>query len=400
MSSIKFILVGLLLSISSRGGHAAEPKIQSRFFKADFVKQAKGYRPLRASFGSKLDTVKVMPEDLEEPKVGEFSFGDRSWLFVIDEPKDQPARLFVDTNGDGDLTNDPEPEYSLDEERGSVSHKGYAKLQWDQDQLVQIGMYRFDPAKQNRESLKNAIMYYADFGYVHTLTMDGKTYTEVSTGPTSSRQGFRVDRDGNDDIHQKLEVIRVGTPFNFTGTTYVLSLTNGKLSIDEASEPIEKTPLPLDLSVGQPAVEFSSKTMEGKEVNFPSDYKGKIVLLDFWATWCGPCIGEFPHLKEAQDEWGDKGFSILSVNLDREGRGDRLKETMERHEVQWDLIYEGEAIGGRLASIYDITSIPFVLLVDGDTGKIMATRRQLRGARLSESIAKALGEKSGSSSKD
>jgi thiol-disulfide isomerase/thioredoxin len=152
-------------------------------------------------------------------------------------------------------------------------------------------------------------------------------------------------------------------------------------------------PLPLDFSVGRPVAKFAAKTTAGKAINFPGDYKGKIVLLDFWATWCTPCIYEFPHIREAQAKWGDKGFEVLSVSVDRKGQLEKLQKIMASQKVEWDLIYEGDGINAPLPAKYEVTSVPFALLVDGDTGKILATRKQLRGKGLSELIGKHLKQK-------
>jgi thiol-disulfide isomerase/thioredoxin len=80
---------------------------------------------------------------------------------------------------------------------------------------------------------------------------------------------------------------------------------------DGASEPRSA------VAKGQKAPAFQTKTVDGKTVNFPADYKGKLVLLDFWATWCPPCRAELPNVISAYNQYHDKGFEIVSVSLDQ-----------------------------------------------------------------------------------
>ena len=87
--------------------------------------------------------------------------------------------------------------------------------------------------------------------------------------------------------------------------------------------------------VGQKAPPFHLKPINGKLVNFPDDYKGKIVLLDFWATWCGPCCEELPNVVAAYQKYHDKGFDIVSVSLDDAGQGPQLLQFMKDHDMTW-----------------------------------------------------------------
>jgi thiol-disulfide isomerase/thioredoxin len=136
--------------------------------------------------------------------------------------------------------------------------------------------------------------------------------------------------------------------------------------------------------------------MDGEKVTFPGSFAGKVVMLDFWATWCGPCIAEIPNMKVAYEEWHDKGFEILGISLDREGEEEKVKKFLEARELPWPQVYEGKAWDVEIARTYDVSGIPFVLLVDGDSGKILGTSRQLRGEGLSEFIGKQLEKKESS----
>src|SRR5262249_47973514 len=94
---------------------------------------------------------------------------------------------------------------------------------------------------------------------------------------------------------------------------------------------------------GQKAFPFRATTIDGRNVNFPGDYKGKVVLLDFWATWCGPCRKEVPKLVATYNEYHAKGFEVLGVSLDHAKHGPELVQFLKDNSMTWPQIYDGGA---------------------------------------------------------
>ena len=136
------------------------------------------------------------------------------------------------------------------------------------------------------------------------------------------------------------------------------------------------------VTIGYPAINFTLQDMNGKNVSL-SSFKGKYVLVDFWASWCGPCRGENPAVVAAYQKYKDKGFDILGVSLDQ--NKDKWKQAIEKDNLTWTHVSDLKGWQSDVAHKYSVTSIPFNVLLDKD-GKILA--KALRGAALEAELAK------------
>jgi len=141
-----------------------------------------------------------------------------------------------------------------------------------------------------------------------------------------------------------------------------------------------------NLKAGSDPVAFTAKDLEGKSVS-PADYKGKVLLIDFWATWCGPCMKELPNVLAAYEEYHTQGFEILGVSLDRENDLEKLKSTIKDQNMNWRHIFDGKYWQAEIAVLHDIQSIPATILI-GKDGKVVGLN--LRGDKLGPAIKEAL----------
>lgn len=135
-----------------------------------------------------------------------------------------------------------------------------------------------------------------------------------------------------------------------------------------------------DLGIGSQSVELSLPDASGNIVNL-SSLAGKYVLIDFWASWCGPCRRESPFLRAAYEQFQDKGFEIYGVSIDNDTT--KWKEAMAQDQMTWIGVHATGAFDSQAAMIYGVKYIPFNYLIDRE-GKVIAMH--LRGEKLIETL--------------
>ncbi len=139
-------------------------------------------------------------------------------------------------------------------------------------------------------------------------------------------------------------------------------------------------------AVGQKFTDFEMQTPEGKTVKL-SDYvgKGKVVLVDFWASWCGPCRREMPNLVDAYAKYKKKNFEIVGVSLDQSA--DARKDAIKKLNITWPQMSDLKYWNCEGAQLYAVSSIPHTVLIDGE-GTILA--RGLHGDEIQKKLAEVL----------
>jgi thiol-disulfide isomerase/thioredoxin len=137
-------------------------------------------------------------------------------------------------------------------------------------------------------------------------------------------------------------------------------------------------------ALGKP-LELSFTALDGREVKL-SDYKGKVVLVDFWATWCGPCVAELPNVLKTYEELHPKGFEIVGISFDNSKEA--LQKFVKEKNMPWPQYFDGKAWGNKFGQEFGITAIPTMWLVDKKGVLVDMNAR----ANLADKVRKLLAE--------
>lgn len=143
---------------------------------------------------------------------------------------------------------------------------------------------------------------------------------------------------------------------------------------------------------GIAAPAFSIKSLEDpKKIFTNASFTGKYLLIDFWATWCGPCRAEMPHLHAVYEKFKGKGLQVLSLSFDQKIEDIAPYRADPTHAMPWNHAFVEDGFRSPLAEAYGVRGIPKPILV-GPDGKILATENDLRGDNLDKTLEKFLGK--------
>jgi thiol-disulfide isomerase/thioredoxin len=140
------------------------------------------------------------------------------------------------------------------------------------------------------------------------------------------------------------------------------------------------------LRIGGDPIPFEVTDLDGKTLSLEK-LKGKVVLIDFWATWCGPCKVEMPNVIKLHKKYNEKGFEIVGISLDRDKAA--LENYIRTNKMEWPQHFDGAGWQNGVATKYKVRSIPATYLIDRK-GKIRY--RSLRGTALEEAVAELVDE--------
>jgi len=377
----------------------------------------------------RVDLVSARPAHVKAPPAGAAT-GWASWSFgpkdatttitvALQEESGVLKHVWADVNGDADLTNDPEVAFQPVRTATNDIMYHWGLLKTANKSLhsgpVQLKFVRYGSSEaQRRRMPADQLVVSADYGLIGNVMVGTQPYRalivdgEASGDFTHPRQGARnqIFVDGNlNGRFDDQERFEIGDTMNAGDTAFVVEQVsaNGRevrLAAANKQAPRIRAPEGSAIGGGGMARSFVAKAMDGVDVKFPQDFKGKLVLLDFWATWCGPCKREVPHLVKAYKKYHEHGFDILGVSSDRSNDGQKLRDYCRQNDMPWRQIFPG---GRKIGGLWNISAIPRMFLVDGDTGEIVASGTALRNGSIgldkivAAAIEKKFGKKVGGS---
>jgi thiol-disulfide isomerase/thioredoxin len=318
------------------------------------------------------------------PMYATLTLADSTYALVIDR-NGSDAKLYVDANGDNEL-----------------APVDWAQQLWDGGYLASAS-FEIPTESGTRvyrlflvwnPTTPTAIIYFRDNYMSGQIELGAVTY-EIAVIDENSDGVFDdldhdqllidIDQDGEllatSDSHERYWL---DAPFNVDGTVYAatsVSPDGSEIMIDK-SDAWVNTKVPL--TIGFPAPDFSVVDADGNDLSL-SSLQGKIVLLDFWASWCAPCRDELPNVEQALKDYADSGLVVIGINLDRnEGA---FTGAVSYFGLTYRQVFDGA--DGDVSSLYRVSGIPMSYLIDRD-GTIRG--KSLRGDDLKQAIEELLNQ--------
>ena len=393
-----------------------------------------GYMPTPASLvAAKPAGVIKEPVYTGTPRYGILRFGNgpKSDTLVALDITEDGSRLYIDSNQNGDLSDDGTGEWDVVREISGANvefatrpvHVSWGNLA-EEGEGGEYRIFIFRRPETNGFSYATISGREGKAEFGETPEADGKDYAFVlkehtndglftvpAKGDLTRRMvELCVDLDGDgtfkglmskegDKEFRSPERFNLADPFRIDGQWYIArpSISGGELTItavpspgsDVASlqKPVEVRPL---LEPGVPAPAFTVETPEGKPLSL-ADFKGRVVILDFWATWCGPCLSSMPGLEKLYQKVKDQNVEVLSLNVydDKDSFAEWVaanRGTKYNFTFAFDPAEKGsaESVAGQK---YNVPGLPTLYLIDRE-GKVAAAFVGAQEAKLIEALAK------------
>lgn len=265
-----------------------------------------------------------------------------------------------------------------------VNYKKVEKLDKSNEKALFIAQRDKDTVALNKISKgKQAAIKDMEEGMVKFIKDNPKAYININALAYVNQMGFRKPEeikalyDGFDESLKK-------TPQGKQIADYFKKMDEMKKA-QPAPEPQPQAEAPVTgAKVGEAAPEFAAPTPDGKQLSL-KQARGKVTIIDFWASWCPPCRAENPHVVEVYNKYHTKGLNIIGVSLDK--KADAWKKAIADDKLTWSHVSNLQYWNEPIAKQYGVEQVPTTFILDND-GKIVA--KDLRGAALEAKVKELL----------
>ena len=353
------------------------------------VKARLGYFPVQIKLtDSKPKQITKEPEYRSKPKYGIIHLGNgpkSDFVFALDEPKNADFKIYIDKNRNGDLTDDGDGAWNTKRTKGRVMYGvmdvtlrasyGTANHETSSSDYT-LGIYRFPDLP--------SLITYRETARKGRVVLDGKAHHAIlvendadgvydKVAPTPSKKSdarpLWLLVDLNDD--GKLVSVDARSPFKLAGKAYEAKVSPDgfNLTLSPTTKPVAEAPkapppAPL-LKTGTPAPKFVAEKWGGGNLSL-SDYQGKVVILDFWATWCGPCQKSMPHVEKVYKQLQGQDVAVVGVCVwdDRDAYKEWVPKNQDKYSFQFAFDPAGRAPNNIAAKLFNVNGIPTTYIID------------------------------------